>query len=95
MLELSIWGLFIWINLILEIIGIYAVTVGFCHAKNWARLFTLAMFFHSSFWNLYLLFIEKVWPFERYIWLIYYMVVIEYLFISEIQGYFGVKKVWV
>ena len=51
MFELSLWGLVIWINLILEIIGIYAVTVGFYNKKNWPRVFTIAMFFHSSFWN--------------------------------------------
>ena len=64
MFELSLWGFVIWFNIILEIIGIYAVTVGFYKAKNWARLFTIAMFIHSSFWNLYLLFVEKVWPYE-------------------------------
>ena len=41
MFELSLWGLAIWINIILEIIGIYAATYGFYHAKNWARLLFL------------------------------------------------------
>ena len=95
MFELSFWGLVIQINLILETIGIYAVTVGFYNKKNWARVFTIAMFFHSSFWNVYLLFIEKVWPYERYIWLIYYVIVIEYLLMSEIREYFGAKKLFI
>ena len=94
MFELSLWGFVIWFNIILEIIGIYAVTVGFYKAKNWARLFTIAMFIHSSFWNLYLLFVEKVWPYERYVWLVFYVIVIEYLMMSDTREYFGVKKVF-
>ena len=94
MFELSFWGFVIWFNIILEIIGIYAVTVGFYKAKNWARLFTIAMFIHSSFWNLYLLFVEKVWPYERYVWLVFYVIVIEYLMMSDTREYFGVKKVF-
>jgi len=95
MFELSLWGFVIWFNIILEIIGIYAVTVGFYKAKNWARLFTIAMFIHSSFWNLYLLFVEKVWPYERYVWLVFYVIVIEYLMMSDTREYFGVKKVFI
>ena len=94
MFELSLWGFVIWFNIILEIIGIYAVTVGFYKAKNWARLFTIAMFIHSSFWNLYLLFVEKVWPYERYVWLVFYVIVIVYLMMSDTREYFGVKKVF-
>jgi hypothetical protein len=46
MFELSFWGFVIWFNIILEIIGIYAATVEFYKAKNWARLFTIVMFIH-------------------------------------------------
>jgi hypothetical protein len=95
MIELTPWGFVIWINIILEIVGIYAVTIGFYKAKNWARLFTIAMFMHSSFWTLYFLFIEKVWPYERYTWLIYYIIVIVYLMMSDIREYFGVKKMFI
>ena len=45
MLSLTPWGLFMWFNTILEIIGIYAVTFGFYYTKNWARLFTIFFFF--------------------------------------------------
>ena len=92
MFELTLWGIVIWINIILEIIGIYAVTVGFYKARNWARLFTIAMFFHSTFWTLYFLFVERVWPYERYFWLVYYVIVIAYLLMSDVREYFGVKK---
>lgn len=92
MFTLTFWGFIIWLNIILEIIGIYAVTYGFYRAKNWARLFTIAMFLHSSFWTLYFLFVERVWPYERYIWLCYYVTVISYLLMSDIRDYFVVGK---
>ena len=89
---LSLWGLFIWINIILEAIGIYAVTYGFYRSKNWARLFTIAMFVFSSFWNLYFLLIVRVWPHERYIWQWYYTIVIVYLLMSDVKDYFVIGK---
>jgi len=92
MFTFTLWGFFIWLNIILEIIGIYAVTVGFYRAKNWARIFTILMFVHSSFWNLYILFVERVWPYERYIWLVYYVIVIMYLLMSDVRDYFVLKK---
>lgn len=92
MFTFTLWGFIIWLNLILEIIGIYAVTIGFYKAKNWARIFTILLFVHSSFWNLYILFVERVWPYERYIWLVYYVIVIMYLLMSDVRDYFVVKK---
>ena len=88
MLTLTLWGFVIWFNTGLEIIGIYAVTVGFYKAKNWARLFTIFFFCFSAFWTLYFLFIERVWPYERYIWLWYYVIVIAYLLMSDVRDYF-------
>jgi len=88
MLTLTFWGFWIWFNLILEIIGIYAVTIGFYNAKNWARLFTIFITCFSAFWALYFLFIERVWPYERYIWLWYYVLVIVYLSMSDVKDYF-------
>jgi len=52
MFEFTPWGFFIWLNIILEIIGIYAVTYGFYYKKNWARLYTIAFTCFSSFWTL-------------------------------------------
>jgi len=92
MLTLSLWGLFIWANIILEAIRVYAVTFGFYNAKNWARLFTIAMFIFSSFWNLYFLLIVRVWPYERYIWQWYYTIVIVYLLMSDVKDYFIVGE---
>lgn len=92
MFTLTLWGFVIWFNIILEIIGIYAVTIGFYKAKNWARLFTIIMFIHSSFWTLYFIFVERVWPYERYIWLVYYVIVIAYLLMSDVKDYFVVFK---
>ena len=91
MLTLSFWGFVMWFNMILEIIGIYAVTVGFYKAKNWARLFTIFFFSFSAFWTLYFLFIERVSPFERFIWLCYYVFVISYLLMSDVREYFTIN----
>ena len=89
MLTLTFWGFVMWFNTGLEIIGIYAVTVGFYKAKNWARLFTIFFFCFSAFWSFYFIFIERVWPYERYIWLCYYTFVIVYLLMSDVKEYFN------
>jgi len=91
MLTLSFDGVIMWFNTILEIIAIYAVTVGFYKAKNWARLFTIFFFSFSAYWTLHYLFIERGWPYERYIWLCYFVFVIAYLFMSDVQDYFSKK----
>jgi len=92
MFTLTFWGFAIWLNLILELIGIYAVTIGFYRAKNWARLYTIFLFIFSSFWTLYFLFIEKVWPYERYLWFVYFVIVIVYLLMSDVRDYFVIGK---
>ncbi len=93
MFTLTPWGAVIWINNILEVIGIYAVTFGFYYRKNWARLYTIAFTAFSAFWTLYFLFYERVWPYERYTWLIFYVIVITYLLMSDVRDYFlPVKK---
>jgi len=95
MFTFSTWGLFIWVNIILEVIAIYAATYGFFKAKNWARLYTIALTAFSSFWTLYFLFIERVWPYERYLWFVSYVLVIVYLLLSDVREYFGVKNFWI
>jgi hypothetical protein len=92
MFTLTLWGFFIWFNIILEVIEIYAVTYGFYNAKNWARLFTIAVTLFSSFWTVYFLFVERVWPYERYIWLWYYVIILVYLFMSDVRDYFVIGK---
>ena len=94
MFEFTLWGFIIWINIILEIIGIYAVTYGFYYKKNWARLYTIAFTCFSSFWTLYFLFYVRVWPYERYVWFVFYVIVIMYLMMSDVREYFGVKKLF-
>ena len=85
MFTFTFWGFFIWLNIGLEVVGIYAVTAGFYRAKNWARLYTIFLTCFSAFWTLYFLFIERVWPYERFLWLCYFVFVIVYLLMSEIQ----------
>ena len=95
MFELSLWNLIVWFFIILDIILVYAVTVGFYRAKNWARIYTMIIITHSALWSLYFIFIERVWPYERYAWFVFYVIIMMYLLMSEIREYFGVQKVLV
>jgi len=92
--EISLWTLVVWFFIILDIILAYAVTIGFYRAKNWARIYAMILFTHSAFWTIYFLFIVKVWPYERYTWFVFYVIVMMYLMISEVREYFGVKKLF-
>ena len=91
-LTFSSWAVFVWFNIALSIIVIYAVTIGFYKRKNWARLYTIAYFCYSSIGNFYVIFIVRVWPYERYVWLVFYVIVIMYLMMSDVREYFAVKK---
>ena len=91
-LTFSLWAVFVWFNIALSIIVIYAVTIGFYKRKNWARLYTIAYFCYSSIGNLYVIFIVRVWPYERYVWFVFYVTVIMYLMMSDVREYFRVKS---
>ena len=91
-LTFSSWAVFVWFNIALSIIVIYAVTIGFYKRKNWARLYTIAYFCYSSIGNFYVIFIVRVWPYERYVWFVFYVIVIMYLMMSDVREYFRVKK---
>ena len=92
--ELSLWTLIVWFFIILDIILVYAVTVGFYRAKNWARIYTMILITHSAFWSLYFIFIERIWPYERYAWFVFYIIIMMYLMMSDVRDYFGVKKLF-
>jgi hypothetical protein len=81
-----------WISVILDIILVYAVTVGFSKAKNWARLYTMIVLAIPAVFSVYFIFIKGVWPYERYAWIVLYVIVVSYLMMSEVKEYFGVKK---
>lgn len=91
-LTFSSWAVFVWFNIALSIIVIYAVTIGFYKRKNWARLYAIAYFCYSSIGNFYVIFIVRVWPYERYVWFVFYVIVIMYLMMSDVREYFAVKK---
>jgi len=91
-LTFSSWAVFVWFNIALSIIVIYAVTIGFYKRKNWARLYTIAYFCYSSIGNLYVIFIVRVWPYERYVWFVFYVIVIMYLMMPDVREYFRVKS---
>ena len=86
---LSIAG---WISLILDIFLVYTVTIGFYNAKNWARLYTMIVLAIPAVFSVYFIFIKGVWPYERYAWIVLYVVVVSYLMMSEVREYFGTKK---
>jgi len=88
------WALVVWASVILDIILVYAVTIGFYKANNWARLYTIALMLHSAFWSLYFLLIRGVWPYERFTFLVFGVIIISYLMMSEVREYFGVKKLF-
>ena len=92
MLTFSLWAVFVWFNIALSIIVIYAVTIGFYKRKNWARLYTIAYFCYSSIGNFYVIFIVRVWPYERYVWFVFYVIIIMYLMMSDVGEYFRVKS---
>ena len=83
-----------WISLILDIFLVYAVTIGFYNAKNWARIYTMIILSVPAFFSVYFIFIKRVWPYERYLYLVLYVIVISYLMMSEVKEYFGVKKLF-
>ena len=86
--EASLFSGFFWINIILTFIGIYAVTIGFHRAKNWARLYEIGYLSYSSFWALASMFVMRWQTIEHYIYLIIYLILISYLLMSPIKEYF-------
>ena len=84
-----------WISVILDIFLVYAVTIGFYNAKNWARIYTMIILSIPAFFSVYFIFIKRVWPYERYAWLVFYVIVISYLMMFEVREYFGVKKLFI
>ena len=91
-LTFSLWAVFVWFNIALSIIAIYAVTIGFYKRKNWARLYIIAYVCYSPIGNLYVIFIVRVWPYERYVWFVFYVIIIMYLMMSDVREYFRVKS---
>jgi len=88
----SVWTFFVWFNIALSVIVVYSITIGFYKAKNWARLYTIIYFCYSSFWNLFVIFVMRAWPYERYGWQVFYVIIIVYLMMSDVREYFGTKK---
>ncbi len=91
-LTFSLWTVFVWFNIALSIVVIYAVTIGFYKRKNWARLYIIAYVCYSSIGNLYVIFIVRVWPYERYVWFVFYVIIVMYLMMSDVSEYFRVKS---
>ena len=78
-----------WSSLVLDIVLLYAITFGFYRRKNWARLYTILYFSYSGFWALVMMFIVRWKVYERYVFFIFYVLVIMYLLLSHVKEYFG------
>jgi hypothetical protein len=92
LIEPTSFAVFAWVSIILDLILAYAVIAGFHKAKNWARVYTIIIMGFGSFWSLYFLIIEQVWPYERFTWLVINVAIIVYLLLEDTRSYFGVKR---
>jgi hypothetical protein len=76
-----------WIDVILTIVLLYAVTIGFYKAKNWARLYAIFYLFLSSLGALLMIYFR--WKiFEWYLYFVFYLILIMYLNMSNVKTYF-------
>ena len=92
LIEPTGFAVFAWASIFLDLILVYAVTAGFHQAKNWARVYTIIIMGFGSFWSLYFLIIEQIWPYERFTWLVINVAIIVYLLLEDTRSYFGVKR---
>jgi hypothetical protein len=81
-------NLLFWIDAILTIILLYAVTIGFYRLKNWARLYTIFYLFISSLGALAMIYYFNWKIFEWYLYFVLYVVLIMYLNMSNVKTYF-------
>ena len=87
--ELSARSLVYWIDIILTVIALIAVTYGFYKAKNIARLYIIFYLLLASFWALISIFIMRWQIFEHHIYFIIYVILLMYLNLSHVKAYFG------
>lgn len=84
----TLFAIFFWFNVVLIIIALYAVTLGFFKAKNWARFYEIGFLSYSSFWAIISMFVMDWHVIEHYIYLIIYIILIVYLLQSSTKEYF-------
>jgi len=77
-----------WIDVILTIVLLYAVTIGFYRLKNWARLYTIFYLFVSSLGALAMIYYFNWKIFEWYLYFVLYVILIMYLNMSYVKTYF-------
>jgi hypothetical protein len=89
----------VWFSIILSIILIFAVTYGFYKANKWARLYVIIMTSIFAFWSMYFIVTAGLWMgygiLIRFLYLVFYIITITYLMMSETREYFGVKKLFI
>ena len=85
---LSEWSIFVWFNIILSLIEIYAVTIGFYKGLNLARLYEIYYLIYSAFWANISIYFMRWQIFEHYIYFVLYVVLICWLLLSPVKEYF-------
>ncbi len=76
-----------WIDFVLTITLLYAVTIGFYRAKNWTRLYTIFYLSYSALGALTMIYLR--WRlFERYLYFVLYVILIVYLNFEHVRVYF-------
>ena len=88
-LSFSTLTILFWIDVILTIVLLYAVTIGFYKAKNWARLYAIFYLFLSSLGALAMIYYFRWKIFERYLYFVFYVILIMYLNMSYVKTYFN------
>ncbi len=84
----SIMSSLMWIDVILTIILLFAISYGFLNAKNRSRLFTIFYFSWSAFWDIVMISARHE-VIIRYLLFVVYVVIIMYLLMSHVKAYFG------
>jgi hypothetical protein len=87
-LSFSKWAFFVWTDITLSIIAIFAVTYGFYKAKNLARLYMIGYLLLSSFWAIISMYVIHWQVYEHYLYLVVYTILIMYLMMSNVKEYF-------
>lgn len=89
---ISGWALFVWFNLILAIVELYAVTIGFYRRRPWARIYEIGLLSYSSFWAIMSMYVMRWQIYEHYGYFVMYLILISWLLMSPAKEYFGLPE---
>jgi len=87
----SLFSIFAWIDIVLSILVLIAVTYGFSQRKSWAHYFVMGYLVYSSFWALVCIFLFQWQIIAHYLYLMLYILILCYLLFSDVTRYFSKK----